>query len=100
MSLKQKCLTSRYEEEGLSYREERPKLLLEASKILHTRVWRMHQMISNWHSWITLKEGKSNKQAGQFKRPVDHSPWSADQGSKGSRTIAGQLTQKGGLLAE
>ena len=57
-------------------------------------------MISSWHSWITLRKGKSNKQAGQFKWPDGHSPWSADQGSKGSRTIAGRPTQKGGLPDE
>ena len=92
MCLVQKSQTLRYYEECLSYREERPKLLLEAAKILHTRVWRMHQMVSSWHSWITLRDGKSNKQAGQFKWLAGHSPWSADQGSKGSSKIVGQPT--------
>ena len=51
-------------------------------------------MISSWHSWNTLKERKSNKQAGQFTWPAGHSPWSADQGSKGQQKLLVGLPRK------
>ena len=46
------------------------------------------------------ERAKSKKQADQLRWSAGHSPWSADQGSKGSRRNAGRPPQKGGLPDE